>query len=141
MTNIRQFNEKDRDQVIALWKSCNLIRSWNDPNKDFDRKKGFGEELFIVLEHQDIIVGTVMGGYDGHRGVMNYLAVSPDFRGKGFGKMLVEVIENKLKKLGCPKINLLVRSDNIEVSDFYESINYKKQEDVSVFGKRLILDE
>ena len=82
-----------------------------------------------------------MGGYDGHRGIMNYLAVSPDFRGKGFGKMLVEEVEKKLKQLGCPKVNLLVRSDNVEVSKFYESINYKKQDDVSVFGKRLISDD
>ena len=81
-----------------------------------------------------------MGGYDGHRGVMNYLAVSPEFRGKGFGKMLVEVIEKKLKKLGCPKINLLVRSENSGVSNFYQGINYEMQKDVLVFGKRLIPD-
>ena len=82
-----------------------------------------------------------MGGYDDHRGIMNYLAVSPDFRGKGFGKMLVEEVEKKLKSLGCSKVNLLIRSDNVEVSNFYESIDYKKQDDVSVFGKRLISDD
>jgi len=82
-----------------------------------------------------------MGGYDGHRGVMNYLAVSPKFRGNGFGKMLVVEAENKLRQLGCPKVNLLVRSDNVEVSHFYESMDYKKQDDVSVFGKRLIPDD
>ena len=68
-----------------------------------------------------------MGGYDDHRRIMDYLAVSLDFRGKGFGKMLVEEIEKKLKQLGCPKVNLLVRSDNVEASNFYESIDYKKQ--------------
>ena len=55
--------------------------------------------------------------------------------------MLVEEVENKLKQLGCPKVNLLVRSDNSEVNNFYKSINYKKQDDVSVFGKRLIADD
>jgi ribosomal protein S18 acetylase RimI-like enzyme len=95
----------------------------------------------MVLEYENKIIGTVMGGYDGHRGVMNYLAVDPNFRGHGFGKMLVEAVEDKLKNRGCPKINLLVRSDNIEVSDFYEGIDYKKQGDVSVFGKRLISDD
>ena len=59
-----------------------------------------------------------MGGYDGHRGIMNYLAVSPDFRGKGYGKMLVEKVENKLKQVGCPKVNILVRSDNSEQTTF-----------------------
>ena len=72
---------------------------------------------------------------------MDYLAVSSDFRGKGFGKMLVEEVEKKLKKLGCPKVNLLVRSDNSEVGKFYKSIDYKKQDDVSIFGKRLISDD
>ena len=141
MTLIRQYNEKDREQIIELWKTCNLTRPWNDPNKDFDRKNGVGEDLFIVLEFENKIIGTVMGGYDGHRGIMNYLAVSPDFRGKGFGKMLVEEVEKKLKQLGCPKVNLLVRLDNVEVGNFYESIDYKKQDDVSVFGKRLISDD
>ena len=81
-----------------------------------------------------------MGGYDGHRGVMNYLAVHPKHQERGFGKILVEAIENKLVKLGCPKVNLLIRRDNHEVSNFYESVQYSKQEDVLVFGKRLIPD-
>ena len=67
MTVIRQYNEKDREQIIELWKTCDLTRSWNDPNKDFDRKKGFSEDLFIVLEYENKVIGTVMGGYDGHR--------------------------------------------------------------------------
>ena len=81
-----------------------------------------------------------MGGYDGHRGVMNYLAVHPKLQGRGFGKMLVEAIEDKLVNLGCPKENLLIRRDNHEMSNFYESVQYSKQEDVLVFGKRLIPD-
>ena len=137
----RQYNERDREQVIELWKTCNLTRPWNDPNKDLDRKRGVGEDLFFVLEYKNKIIGTVMGGYDGHRGVMNYLAVNPKFRGNGFGRMLVKVVENKLKKLGCPKLNLLVRSDNVGVCKFYESLRYKKQDDVLVFGKRLISDD
>ena len=122
---IRGYNEKDKEQVIELWKNCNLTRPWNDPNKDLDRKKVFGEDLFIILEYEKRIIGTVMGGYDGHRGVMNYLAIDPEFRGNGFGKMLVEEIEKKLKKLGCPKINLFIRSDNSGVSNFYKGIDYE----------------
>ena len=141
MTALRPFEEADREQVISLWQECNLTRPWNDPNKDIDRKAGFGEELFLVLLADNKIIGTVMGGYDGHRGVMNYLAVSPDFRGMGHGRTLVEAIEEKLKALGCPKINLLVRTDNIEVSDFYSDLDYLAQDDVMVFGKRLIADE
>ena len=75
------------------------------------------------------------GGYDGHRGIMNYLAVSPDFRGRVFERISVGEIENKLKQLRCPKVNLLVRPDNVAVSNFYQSIDYKKQGDVSVLEK------
>lgn len=141
MTLIRPFEETDRQQVIALWHTCTLTRPWNDPNKDIDRKNGFGADLFLVMMSDERLVGTVMGGYDGHRGVMNYLAVDPEFRGKGLGRLLVEALETKLRALGCPKINLLVRTDNIAVSDFYSTLDYKAQDDVVVFGKRLIEDD
>ena len=140
MTLIRTFKEKDRKKVTQLWDICGLIRSWNDPNKDLDRKQRLGKDLFLILELENDIIGTAMGGYDGHRGVMNYLAIHPGFRGNGFGKLLVKEVEKRLVEQGCPKVNLLVRSDNVEVGSFYESINYEKQEDVFIFGKRLIPD-
>ena len=117
-----------------------VISSWNDPNKDLDRKQRLGKDLFLILELENDIIGTAMGGYDGHRGVMNYLAIHPGFRGNGFGKLFVKEVEKRLVEKGCPKVNLLVRSDNAEVGSFYESINYEKQEDVFIFGKRLIPD-
>ena len=92
MIRISAYQDKDREQVISLWKTCKLTRQWNDPNKDLDRKKGVGNELFIILEVENQLIGTVMGGYDGHRGVMNYLAVHPKHQGRGFVKMLVEAI-------------------------------------------------
>ena len=141
MAIIRQFREEDKEQVINLWNICKLIRSWNDPMKDIERKKGVGEDLFLVLEKDNKIIGSVMGGYDGHRGVMNYLSVHPEFRGKGFGKLLVNKVEEKLKELGCPKINLLVRSNNSKVIKFYEGNSYQLQSDFFLVGKRLISDE
>ena len=93
MTLIRTFKEKDRKKVTQLWDICGLIRSWNDPNKDLDRKQRLGKDLFLILELENDIIGTVMGGYDGHRGVMNYLAIHPGFRGNGFGKLLVREFE------------------------------------------------
>ena len=97
MIVIRQYSGKDKEQIIDLWKTCDLTWPWNNSNKDFDRKKGVGEGLFIVLEYENKIIGTIIGGYDGHRTVTNYLAVSPDFRVKGYGKMHVEEVQNKLK--------------------------------------------
>jgi len=80
-----------------------------------------------------------MGGYDGHRGWMNYLAVDPDMRQLGYGKDIVGVLEDRLRRAGCPKLNLQVRSENTAVVHFYQQLGYR-QDDVLSFGKRLIED-
>jgi ribosomal protein S18 acetylase RimI-like enzyme len=85
------------------------------------------------------IIATAMGGYEGHRGWVNYLAVDPAFRKKGFGRQLMAEIEKRLLALGCPKINLQVRMDNTSALEFYSQIGYKDDNVVSL-GKRLIVD-
>ena len=140
MYKLRPYSDKDQENVIKLWKACNLTRPWNDPIKDINRKIENGGNIFLVLSNKNSIIGTVMGGYDGHRGVVNYLGVHPKFRGKGYGKILMKEVEKKLKELGCPKINLLVRSDNLAIGDFYKQLCYNRQDDVIVYGKRLIPD-
>ena len=140
MKNIRVYRERDREQVLALWQECDLIHPKNDPQKDLDRKKGFGEELFLVVEEREKIIGTVMGGYDGHRGIINYLGVHPSFRGQGLGKMLLQAVEQKLKDLGCPQVNLLVWSNNSEVLEFYKKTQYSEANDIVLLRKRLISD-
>ena len=141
MVSIRPFQEQDTQQVIELWEVCNLIRPWNNPEQDIIRKQQVSDQLFLVLECNNRIIGTIMGGYDGHRGVMNYLAINPKFRGNGYGSMLVTTIEDKLKALRCPKVHLLVRSDNAQVSGFYTNLDYENQNDIIIFGKRLIADD
>ena len=140
MKNIRIYRERDREQVLALWQECDLINPKNDPQKDLDRKKGFGEELFLVIEEREKIIGTVMGGYDGHRGIINYLGVHPSFRGQGLGKMLLQAVEQKLIDLGCPQVNLLVWSNNSEVLKFYKKTQYSEANDIVLLRKRLISD-
>ena len=140
MKNIRIYRERDREQVLALWQECDLIHPKNDPQKDLDRKKGFGEELFLVIEEKEKIIGTVMGGYDGHRGIINYLGVHPSFRGQGLGKMLLQAVEQKLIDLGCPQVNLLVWSNNSEVLKFYKKTQYSEANDIVLLRKRLISD-
>ena len=140
MKNIRIYRERDREQVLALWQECDLIHPKNDPQKDLDRKKGFGEELFLVIEEKEKIIGTVMGGYDGHRGIINYLGVHPSFRGQGLGKMLLQAVGQKLKDLGCPQVNLLVWSNNSEFLKFYKKTQYSEANDIVLHRKRLISD-
>ena len=137
--NITIFEDKHRTQVIDLWKKCNLIKSWNDPNKDIDRKLKVNDNLFLIVEFNKVIIGSAMIGYDGHRGSLYYLAVDPKHQSKGVGKMLMKEIEKRLIEVGCPKINIFIRNSNIEVKEFYQSIDYEEQ-NCLVYGKRLIPD-
>jgi len=137
--NIRSFISQDTANVISLWRACDLTRPWNDPNKDIQRKLKVADNLFLVAESGAQIVGSVMGGYDGHRGWINYLAVDPSHRKLGLGRSLMLEVEKRLLEQGCPKINLQVRATNTAVIDFYESIGFSDDE-VRSFGKRLIPD-
>ncbi|MBU0982628.1 MAG: GNAT family acetyltransferase [candidate division Zixibacteria bacterium] len=143
MTNpgfrIRPYQPSDEQSVIALWQACNLVVPWNDPASDIRRKMQVNPELFLVGENDSGLVATVMGGYEGHRGWANYLAVAPSHRRSGYGRIMMEAVEQRLKAMGCPKINLQVRESNAEVIRFYEDIGYKNDRVVS-FGKRLIDD-
>ncbi|WP_448319495.1 GNAT family acetyltransferase [Streptomyces sp. CO7] len=136
---IRPFEGPDIDAVVALWEKAGLTRPWNSPWADVRRKQTVQPEMFFVAEDDGRIVGTVMAGYDGHRGWINYLAVGDDRRGTGLGRALVEQAEAALAALGCPKVQLQVRPDNIGVIDFYERLGYAPYEAISL-GKRLISD-
>jgi len=137
---IRRFEPQDENAVVALWEACGLTRSWNDPAKDIARKISDSPVGFLVGCEDGEIVGSVMVGYDGHRGWVNYLAVAPSARRQGYGGLLMAKAEAHLKQVGCPKLNLQVRSVNESVLAFYERLGYTREERVS-FGKQLEGDE
>lgn len=150
---IRQFRRTDSEAVVTLWKRCDLVRPWNDPDKDIERKLSDSPDLFLVMEQlqdpgttQDAnksaprLVGSAMAGYDGHRGWVNYLAIDPDCQKLGLGRQMMDFIEQHLEKRGCPKINLQVRDTNTDVLAFYKSLGYQVDAAVSL-GKRLIPDD
>src|SRR5690606_8629289 len=136
---IRPYQTPDADAVVQLWHDCGLTRAWNDPYKDIDRKLGVQPELFLVGALQDQVVASVMAGYDGHRGWVNYLAVAPAVRRRGYARQLMNAVEQRLLAMGCPKINLLVRTGNTVVVDFYKALAFRQDEVISL-GKRLIPD-
>jgi ribosomal protein S18 acetylase RimI-like enzyme len=136
---IRPFRPSDEAATIDLWQRCDLLRTWNDPHMDIQRKLGTQAELFLVGEIGGQLVASVMAGFDGHRGWVNYLAVSPDHRKAGLGRRLMRHIEEALKARGCPKLNLQVRTTNHAVLEFYYRIGYINDDVVSL-GKRLIAD-
>lgn len=137
---IRPYTPADETAVIALWQRCELTRPWNDPRKDIERKLTVQPELFMVGERQGQIVATAMAGFDGHRGWINYLAVSPELQKQGLGRQLMTHVEQALTAMGCPKLNLQVRAGNAQALAFYQAIGYGQDEVVSM-GKRLISDQ
>ena len=136
---IRPFAVADEEAVTALWITCDLVRPWNDPVKDIRRKLGVDPERFLVGEVDGKIVGSLMAGYDGHRGWLNYLAVDPAFRRRGYGRRLVNAAENLLRAAGCLKINLQIRAEHRDVIAFYQSLGFAVDE-VASMGKRLEQD-
>jgi len=138
--HIRPFdNQTDREAVIALWNRAGLVRPWNDPGNDIDRKLNVQPELFLVGVVGGQIMGALMAGFDGHRGWINYLAIEPVAQGNGHGRALMAVAEDKLRAMGCPKINLQIRAGNTAIIDFYQALGFQEDAVVSM-GKRLIPD-
>lgn len=137
---IRAFEQADEEAVVALWQQCDLVRPWNDPHLDIQRKLAIHPELFLVAASESGIIGSVMCGYEGHRGWVNYLAVSPAHQNMGLGRRLMQSAESTLEALGCPKLNIQVRETNEAVLAFYKKLGYTVDPVVSL-GKRLIADE
>ena len=133
---IRPFRNDDESAVVQLWRDCGLVIPQNDPHKDIKRKLTVQPDLFLVGVGGGRIIATLIAGYEGHRGWLNYLAVSPEIRRHGIGRQMVYAAEKRLRTLGCPKINLQVRISNVEAMSFYKNIGFA-EDDVTSMGKRL----
>lgn len=133
---IRAFHAADEAEVVVLWQACGLVVPWNDPVKDIHRKLCIQRDLFLVGLSSGKLVATVMAGYEGHRGWINYLAVAPEHRRQGFGRRMMDAAEERLRETGCPKINLQIRRSNSQAIDFYRSLGFLEDESISM-GKRL----
>lgn len=133
---IWRFRPDDTEAVIALWERCELTRPWIDARSEIALNQRTQPDGFHVAELDGAVVGTVVAGFDGRRGWLNYLAVDPEHRGRGLGARLVHAAERHLAALGCPKVNLQVRHDNDAVVAFYERLGYVDDRVLSL-GKRL----
>jgi ribosomal protein S18 acetylase RimI-like enzyme len=136
LMQIRPFQTEDEDAIVSLWQRCDLVRPWNDPHKDIRRKLEVRPEWFLVGVLDGQIVASVMAGYEGHRGWLNYLAVDPEHQRHGLARAIVVKAECLLREAGCPKINLQIRTSNHGVMEFYRRLGYATDDVVSM-GKRL----
>jgi ribosomal protein S18 acetylase RimI-like enzyme len=135
--NIRSFNESDAAAVASLWRKIFPNNPpHNKPEDDIRRKLKIQRELFFVAEDGSEIIGTAMAGYDGHRGWVYAVAVDPEYRRRNIGAALMKRIEDGLKAIGCPKLNLQIREGNEEVVAFYKKLGYEVEPRVSM-GKLL----
>jgi ribosomal protein S18 acetylase RimI-like enzyme len=133
---IRSFSADDTEALVELWRRCELLRPWNDPHDDIERKLATDPDLLLVAIEDGAVVGSAMVGYDGHRGWVNYLAVDPDSRRRGIGRSLMTESERLLTDLGCPKLNLQIRTENAAAVEFYARLGYRVEGIISM-GRRL----
>lgn len=129
--------ELDPD-AVELWRDCGLTRPWNEPTADLARARGGPSSSVLAAVADGQLLGTVMVGHDGHRGWVYYLAVQRDHRGNGLGRELMNAAESWLHERGIPKLQLMVRADNVAIIKFYERLGYADQQ-VAVLGR--FLDE
>jgi ribosomal protein S18 acetylase RimI-like enzyme len=137
--SLRAFRfENDYPAVIDLWDRCGpgvQVRKSDDP-EEIQKKLTRDPDLFIVAECESRIIGTVLGGFDGRRGMIYHLAVEPAFRVHGVGGKLMQEVESRLHQKGCLKAYLLVTNDNEEVIPFYEKRDWQEMH-LHIFGKNL----
>jgi ribosomal protein S18 acetylase RimI-like enzyme len=137
---IREFHfPSDYDSVYRLWasieKGVHVGRS--DTSTEIEKKIARDPDLFIVAESDGVIVGSVIGGFDGRRGLIYHLAVAASFRGMGIGSRLMDEVEARLRVKGCLKCYLLVTADNPEAEDYYQQRGWQPMDTIHLFGKEL----
>jgi len=137
---ISEYQEAHAGEVIELWFKCRLVVPSNNPRRDIERKLKVARDLFLVGIVDGKIIASVMGGYEGHRGWINYLAADPAHQRNGYGHLIMQEVEKRIRARGCPKINLQVRATNDGVIKFYRSLGYSDDK-VLGLGKRLEEDE
>ena len=138
--HIREFCfPDDYPEVESLWasmdKGVRLGRS--DTPEEIQKKLARDPDLFLVGEEDGRIIGTVIGGYDGRRGLLYHLAVAASFRGRGIGSRLMDEIESRLRAKGCIRCYLMVLADNDEAIRYYENHGWENMEHVLTYAKNI----
>jgi ribosomal protein S18 acetylase RimI-like enzyme len=137
---IRDFHfPADYEQVYALWESMEkgVHVGPSDTLAEIEKKIARDPELFLVAEADGSIVGSVIGGFDGRRGLIYHLAVAASFRAQGVGSRLMDEVESRLRDRGCLKCFLLVANNNTEIESYYQHRGWKQMDSVHLFGKEL----
>ena len=130
--DIQEICDDDVEDVAALWERCRLTRPWNDHHADIEYVRNTENATLLVGRLDGATIASAMVGHDGHRGTVYYVSVDPDMQGKGFGRAIMTAAEDWLRTRGVWKLNLLVRTDNAPVIDFYAALGYDREERVNL---------
>ena len=133
---IRAMKDRELEQVIELWRACDLTRPHNDPYRDISMARSQPTSEILVGLDNGKIIASIMVGHDGHRGMVYYVSTDPEMRKTGMGRQIMTAAEGWLKDQGIWKMNLMIRSSNMEVQAFYEAIGFNLEK-ISVMSKRL----
>ena len=136
MTQIGPLAPAEAAAAAALWAEAGLVRAWNDPQADIAAALACPTSTILAARDGVRLIGTIMAGYDGHRGWLYYVAVADDRRATGLGRALVDAAEQWLALHGARVIRLMVRAENDAVTGFYTALGYEGS-DMRVMGKRL----
>ncbi len=127
---IADIGDSDVEAVVALWQRCGLTRPWNDPHADIALARRRDNSTVLVGRDGGAIVATVMVGHDGHRGWVYYVAVDPERHKRGLGRSIMAAAEDWLRTAGIPKLQLLVRRENVEANAFSEALGFEESTSV-----------
>ncbi|WP_227421605.1 GNAT family acetyltransferase [Pacificispira spongiicola] len=125
--NIRECTDADIPHLVTLWQECGLTRPWNDPEADIALARRYAGSTVLVGEVDGAVIASAMAGFDGHRGWIYYVAISPDHQGKGLSRPITAAAENWLRDLGCPKVELIIREGNEKVLAVYDALDYQRE--------------
>ena len=134
---IRSMNSTDYPAAFRLWEECRLPLGESDTAAEIDRFLSRNPDTCLVAVRDDRLIGTVLGGFDGRRGLIHHLAVHPGFQRQGVGRRLMGEVENRFRDLGVVKISLWIRNDNRSVTAFYHRLGYDLRTDIVTMSKEM----
>ena len=134
--DVRQFRDGDGDQLRTFWLACGIRIRPGDDDRSLGAFAARNEGLFLLAEENGHLVGSILAGFDGRRGWLYHVATHPDERRRGIARTLVAQVEERLRALGCPKVNLIVWEENAHGMRFWEAIGYRREKSVE-YGKEL----
>ena len=134
--SLRQYMPSDQNVLVELWSVCGLLRHWNDPLEDIRLCVTMPSSELVVADSASQLIGSAMLGHDGHRGWVYYLAVHPNWHRNGIGRTLMSYAEGWMDQRQVPKIQAMIRADNLPVRGFYKRLGYQ-DDDVQVVEKFL----